>query len=171
MANSIDELIDTFANKLKLLGVPIREEDNKARLDLFENKLPKRLPRSFAAFLSGYSFPSFDLGGVTLFSWDSTSNPYIDEASAPKGSLSELLLPAGYVQIGRPDGGDFDAVCFDLNEKSQNREHRIVQVDHEDILCDQRIRVSGKLWNSFIELVNHVLTSNQPNVLYENFNL
>jgi hypothetical protein len=108
--------MESFASKVKALGVPIREEDNKSRLGRFEEKLPKRLPQSFASFLSRYSFPVFDVGGISLFGWDSNSNAYTEEASAAKGSLSELLLPAGYVQIGRLDTGDFDTVCFDLNE-------------------------------------------------------
>jgi len=134
MPAATDKRMESFAWKVKALGVPIREEDNKSRLGRFEEKLPKRLPQSLASFLSRYSFPVFDVGGISLFGWDSNSNAYTEEASAAKGSLSELLLPAGYVQIGRPDTGDFDAVCFDLNEHNQNREYRIVQVDHEDIL-------------------------------------
>ena len=35
--------------------------------------------------------------------------------------VSELLIPAGYVQIGRPDTGDFDAICFDLNHQAQDQ--------------------------------------------------
>jgi hypothetical protein len=170
MPAAADKLIESFASKVKALGVPIRDEDNKSRLRLFEAKVPKRLPQSFASFLSRYSFPAFNVGGISLFGWDSDSNAYTEEASAAKGSLSELLLPAGYVQIGRPDTGIFDAVCFDLNEQNQNREYRIVQVDHEDILCNWRVRVSGELWPSFIKLVDSVLSSAEPQVYYEDPN-
>jgi len=48
-------------------GVPIREEDNASRLRTFEEKLPKRLPQSFASFLSQYSCPAFDVMGISLF--------------------------------------------------------------------------------------------------------
>lgn len=158
MPNAIDKLIESFATKLKTLGVPIQEEDNQARLTVFENKLPRRLPQSFSSFLSRYSFPSFNLGGITLFPWNSMSNKYADEASASKGSLSELLLPAGYVQIGFPETGSFDAVCFDLTQQKKNREYRIVQADHEDILCNWKVRISVELWPSFITLINRVLS-------------
>jgi hypothetical protein len=147
--------------------VPIRAEDNKSRLGLFEQKLPKRLPQSFASFLSRYSFPAFDVLGVTLFGWDSDSNPYIEEASAAKDSLSELLLPAGFVQIGRTDAGGFDAMCFDWNQPAQNREHRIVRVDHEDILCNWKVRVVGELWPSFIKLVEDALSRSDPKVSWD----
>ena len=152
---------------LKGHGVPIREEDNASRLRVFEEKLPKRMPQSFESLLSRYSFPAFDVLGITLFDWNSNANKYVAEASAPRNSLSELLLPAGYVQIGRPDGGDFDAICFDLNSQAQNREYRVVQVDHEDILCNWKVRVTSELWPSFIKLVESALSSDDPQVYYE----
>lgn len=160
-------MIDSFASKLRFLGVPVREEDNKTRLELFEGKLPARLPQSFSSFLSRYSFPPFDVLGISMFGWESVSNSYSEEASAARGNLSELLIPARYVQIGRPDTGDFDAICFDLNHRRQNREYQIVQIDHEEILCNWRVRVSRELWPSFVKLVEGVLSSNESQVLYE----
>jgi hypothetical protein len=120
MSATRDQLIDSFAAMVKGRGVPIRPEDYAWRLRMFEGKLPKRMPQSFESFLSRYSFPAFDVLGTTLFGWDSDSNKFMVEASAPKNSLTELLIPAGYVQIGRPDTGDFDAICFDLNHQAQN---------------------------------------------------
>ena len=162
-----EKLIQSFAAMLKQQGVPIRNEENASRMALLEEKLAKRLPQSFAFFLSRYSFPTFDVMGISLFGWDSDCNPYIEEASAAKGSLSELLLPADYVQIGRPDTGNFDAICFDFNEQSQNREYRIVRIDHEDILCNWKIRVSGELWGSFVSLVVAALSSPDPQIRYD----
>lgn len=170
MTNSTDKVIETFASKLKVCGVPIRENDNESRLESLEAKLPRRLPQSFASLLSHYSFPAFDVSGISLFGWEGDSNLFIEEASAPKGSLSELLVPAGYVQIGRPDTGSFDAVCFDLNEPRQNREYRIVQIDHEEILCNWRVHVSGELWPAFIKLVESILSSPNPQAFYEDAN-
>jgi len=167
MPTTSDKLIDTFAAMVKDHAIPIREQDNCSRLSMFEEKLPKRLPQSFESFLSRYSFPAFDVLGVTLFGWESDSNPFIEEASAAKGSLSELLLPAGFVQIGRTDLGGFDAICFDWNEPAQNREHRIVQIDHEYILCNWKVRVVGELWPSFIKLVEDALSRCDPKVYWE----
>jgi hypothetical protein len=99
----INELIDALAVMLGRHNVPIKESDNLLRLGNLESKLPRRLPQSFESLLSRYSFPAFDLLGISFFEWDADANPYITEASAVKGSLSELLIPAGYVQIGRPD--------------------------------------------------------------------
>jgi hypothetical protein len=156
---STDDLVDAFATKLSAFGVPILAEDNASRLTLFESKLPKHLPASFTSFLSRYTFPSFDVLGISFFGWESDSSPYIAEAAAPKGSLSELLLPNGYVQVRQPETGSFDAICFDLNQKSQNYECQIVQIDHEDILCNWKIRVSNNLWPSFVKLMESAVSS------------
>ncbi|MGB8917916.1 MAG: hypothetical protein WCC89_13745, partial [Candidatus Sulfotelmatobacter sp.] len=61
----------------------------------------------------------------------------------------------------------FDAICFDWNEPAQNREHRIVQIDHEDILCNWKVRVVGELWPSFIKLVEDALSRCDPKVYWE----
>ena len=152
---------------LKSHGVPVRAETNTIRLSSLESKLPKQLPQSFESLLSRYSFPPFDVLGISFFGWESDSNLYIQEAQAAKGSLSELLVPAGYVQIGRPETGDFDAICFDFNRQPQNREFAIVQVDHEGILCNWKVRVRVELWPSFMKLVESALSSDNPQVYYE----
>ena len=167
MSASTDQLIDRFAAMLKHHGVPIRAEDNVSRLRDLEEKLPKRLPESFASLLSRYSFPAFDVLGISFFAWDSDSSAYIIEASVPKNSLSEFLIPAGYVQIGRPDRVNFDAICFDLNSYRQDREYRLVRIDHEDILVNFKVRVIAELWPSFVELIQAAVSSDDPKVYSE----
>jgi len=153
MSHKTDELVDAFASKLKAQGVIIRRDDNTLRLQDLEAKLPKRLPQSFESLLSRYSFQSFDASGISFFGW----GPGSAVASRQKGSLSELLLPAGYFQIGRPDTGSFDAICFDMSMRKQNREYRIVLADHEEILCNMRVKIRSELWPSF-----HKFLENQP---------
>ena len=167
MSATADQLIDCFVATVKSRGVPIRTEDNAARLRAFEEKLTKRIPQSFSSFLSRYSFPAFDVFGISLFGWDSDASAYILEASAPKNSLSALLIPSGYVQIGRPATGDFDAICFNLNQQAQSREYSVVQVDHEDILCNRKVRVTRELWPSFVKLVESAVSSDNPQVYYD----
>jgi len=157
MSNLTDQLIDRFAEKLRASGAQVQRQDNTAHLHEFEAKLPRRLPPSFASLLSRYSFAAFDAGGVTFFGWGPDCAEFSEVAPPARGSLSELLLPAGFVQIGRPDTGSFDAVCFELSSK-QNREYRIVQADHEEILCNFRLKIRGELWPSFRKLAEHWLT-------------
>ena len=151
--NNTGVLADAFASKLKAQGVSIRPENNASRLRDLEAKLPKRLPPSFESLLSRYSFLTFDAAGISFFGWGPESTELIEGASPQRGSLSELLLPAGYFQIGSPDTGSFDAICFDMNTQKQNREYRIVLVDHEEILCNSRLTICSELWSSFRKLL------------------
>jgi hypothetical protein len=48
-----------------------------------------------------------------------------------------------------------------------SQEYRVVRVDHEDILCNWKVRVTGELWPSFIKLVESALNSDDPQVYYE----
>lgn len=154
MPNSTDRLIDSFAAKLESQGVRITRADNSALVEKLEAGLPNRLPRSFESLLLRYGFPPFDAGGITFFGWESESSELFHVLPPNEGTLSELLLPAGYIQIGRPDTGDFDAVCFDLNAPKQNRECCIVRADHEEILCNFRVRIVAELWPSFSNLAD-----------------
>jgi hypothetical protein len=138
---------------LKARGVAIRREDNASQLHDLEARLPKRLPPSFESLLLRYSFPVFDASGISFFGWGAASTEFVEIASAAKGSLSELLLPAGYFQIGRPDTGSFDAICFDLNTRAQNREYRIVLADHEQILSNSQVKIRSELWPSLREFL------------------
>jgi hypothetical protein len=115
--------------------------------------LPKRLPPSFETFLSRYSFPPFDASGISFFGWGPASKDFFEVASPHKDPLSELPGQAEYFQIGRPDTGSFDPICFDMNSKKQNREDRVVLADHEEILCNFRIKIRAELWPSFRKLL------------------
>ena len=161
MAKATDQLIDLFASQLSAAGVPIRREDNTSRLKELEAKLPRRLLLTFASLLSRYSFASFNAGGITFFGWGAVHTEFAGIARPAKGSLSELLLPSGYIQVGRPDTGDSDAVCFDLNVPKQNREYRIVQANHEEILCNSRVKIRTELWPSFRKLAEQQILVKQ----------
>jgi hypothetical protein len=154
-----DELADAVASELKAKGAIVQPEDNLSRLHDLEAKLPKRLPPSFESFLSRYSFQSFDASGISFFAWGPGSTELLEVASPQKRSLSELLLPAGYFQIGRPDTGSFDAVCFDMNTQKQNREYRIVLADHEEILCNSKVKIRSELWASFRKFLEIIVNS------------
>lgn len=162
-----DKLVEAFVAKLSSCGLPIQLADNTAQLAQFDESLPKRLPPSFASLLSRYSFPAFDVLGLSFFGWKPDSNAFVEQLSMPKGSLAELLLPNNYVQIARPDSGDFDAVCFDLNQKRQNREYPIVRIDHEEILCNWRVRVTAELWPSFIRLMEIAASASDLKLYWE----
>ena len=99
------------------------------------------------------------MSGLSFFAWAPTSAELFEVAPPQKGSLSELLLPAGYFQIGRPDSGSFDTICFDLNTPKQNREYRIVLADHEAVLSRSKVKIHSELWPSFRNFLEAAIKS------------
>jgi hypothetical protein len=62
------------------------------------------------------------------------------------------LIKNGYVQLAKAMGGHYDPVCFDSSSR-KNRDYRIVKIDHEEILCNYRIKVVSEIAPSFRALV------------------
>jgi hypothetical protein len=85
---------------------------------------------------------------------------FLREMSKDKG-LWEALVPAGYLQFGRGPDIDYDPVCFDLSSRKKNRDMRVVKIDHEEILCNYRVKVVAELAPSFFDLLHDTITRGQ----------
>jgi NADPH:quinone reductase-like Zn-dependent oxidoreductase len=64
-----------------------------------------------------------------------------------------MLILGGYLRFAMGPDMDYDPVCFDMDSRKKNREMRVVKIDHEEILCDNRIKVVAELAPSFEALV------------------
>ena len=121
-------------------GWRIVAEDNLERIELLQARMGRRFPPSFLDLVSRFSFPAFEHGPLMLFAnhrdetfWDLSRRLFLDPFMSP------TLLSAGFVQIGNPMFYDYDPVCFDCNLGAT--EPRLVQLDHEAILCNSEIRI------------------------------
>lgn len=130
--------------------------DNSAHLAALTERLPARLPPSFQYFVSNYSFPAFEVGGLMLFAntgqrirWELSERIFADPYMSP------VLLKAGFIQIGNPFFYNYDPVCFDTT--SARREYPIVHIDHEGALQSGRIRIVRALAPSFVDFMNMVV--------------
>jgi hypothetical protein len=109
--------------------------------------------RLFERLLLNYRWPEADLD--TMFVFPNPPGPgllgFLQQPLIDKG-LAEMLLPARLVQFGRAGGGNYDPVCFDLQATSDS-DCPIVQIDHEEILCNFRIKRVSAIAPSFRDLV------------------
>jgi hypothetical protein len=99
-----------------------------------------------------YAFPSFAGGALSFFA--NTGVDSHDELSVAMFSdriIADATLKAGYIQFARPESGSYDPVCFDARRTVSNREFPIVRLDHEEILCRDRIFVTERLAGSFYQ--------------------
>ena len=134
----------------------IVRRDNSARIDELQQRTGHPFPPSFQYFLANYSFPAFESGPVLFFAntgedtfWELEKKLFKDPHMSP------ALLRAGLLQIGNPSFYNYDPVCFDF--KAPQLEKRIVQVDHEEILCNDRIQVVKEIAPSFPDLLRSLL--------------
>jgi hypothetical protein len=134
----------------------IVKHDNLARIDELQKRIGWPFPPSFQYFLTNYSFPAFESGPLLFFAntgqatfWELEVRLFTDP------HLSPALLRAGFLQVGNPFFYNYDPVCFDC--KVPEIEKRIVQLDHEQILCNDRIMIVKEVAPSFPTLLHGLL--------------
>src|SRR3954462_12950296 len=140
--------------------------DNAARIEKLQQRIGRRFPPSFLDFVSRYSFPAFEYGPLLFYGnkveetyWDLSRKLFADPIMSP------LLLRAGFIQIGNPFFANYDPICFDCNQSSD--ESPLVQLDHEAILCHSKVEVAERIASSFIELLNSIVNK-EPDAGGEN---
>jgi hypothetical protein len=108
--------------------------------EAFEQEFHLKFPPSIQSLMSRYAFPAFQCGPVFLYantgyelqSAQDVTWEFKERIFRDKG-LVEALLPAGYLQIGNPLETDYDPICFDTKNRTDNGECPIVGIDHEEI--------------------------------------
>jgi hypothetical protein len=123
-------------------------------LDSFEALLPCPFPPSFRSLIRRYVFADFEVGPLWLPA--NTGEPLFYELSTffvKDAHLFGTLIQNGFLPFARPDTGCYDPICFDTKRKLTHGEFPIVRVEHEAILCFDRI---GSVWDvapSFLDFV------------------
>ncbi len=137
---------------------PVRMETNTRHLEPLYSKLPARFPRLFESLALTYRWAEVDLNFHRLL-----PNPPGEDfeglfaAMAKDRFLWEPLIDAGYIRFAMGPDIDYDPVCFDISSRKKNRDYRIVKIDHEEILCNNRIKVVAELAPSFQQLVENTI--------------
>lgn len=138
---------------------PARVETDRRCLDVLYSKLPARFPPLYEDLVLSYRWAEVDLGSYTLL-----ANPPGPDLSRLFGQISKdpalwaLLIPGGYIQFAKGRDYDYDPVCFDLRARAKNGDYRVVKIDHEEVLCNSRIRVVTELASSFEKLMHDTIS-------------
>ena len=137
---------------------PAKVKTDPRFLDELYSKLPARFPPLFELLLLSYRWAEVELQLYTLL-----GNPpgldlsrFFEQISSDSG-LWQCLIPAGYIQFAKGPDIDYDPVCFDIKARRKNKDCPIVKIDHEEILCNNRIKVVGELAPTFEDLVRQTI--------------
>jgi hypothetical protein len=133
---------------------PARVNTPPSDLEEIYSKVPARFPRLFERMVLSYRWAEVDLGTYRLLA--NPPGPTLGGLLRQMSQAPEIwasLIPAGFIQFGKGADLDYDPVCFDIKSRKQGGECRIVKIDHEQILCYNRVKVVAELAPSFYQLV------------------
>jgi hypothetical protein len=160
---SADELLDPIAWLLSFgdrdpqgfkAWRPAKVGTPASCLEQIYRKLPAPFPPLFEGLVLSYRWAEVDLQSYRLLA--NPPGPKLSgllEEMSGDSALWEALLPAGYIQFGRGPDIDYDPVCFDMKSRKRSGDCSIVKIDHEEILCNYRVKVVAELAPSFEDLV------------------
>ncbi len=138
----------------RLRWEPMKVRTDPAQLDPLLAKLPARLPPLFEQLVLSYRWAEVDLQSFRLL-----PNPPGPDLSGLLKEMSkapafwQILPQAGYIQFGMGADMDHDPVCFDIRSRTKSKDYRIVKIDHEEILYNNRVKVVAEIAPSFERLM------------------
>ena len=124
------------------------------QLEAIYAKLPAPFPPTFEQLVLSYRWAEVDLGTYRL-----VANPPGPDLSGLGAEICrdefmwKHLIRNGYVRFGKGPDMDYDPVCFDISSRRKNKDCKIVKLDHEQILCNERIEIVAELAPGFEELM------------------
>lgn len=137
---------------------PVRIETHARHLEPLYSKLPGRFPHLFESLVLTYRWTEVDLESYRLL-----PNPPGEDLGGLFATMSrdpfmwKCLIEAGYIRFAMGPDIDYDPVCFDIGARKKNRDYPIVKIDHEEILCNNRVKVVTELAPSFQQLVQNTI--------------
>lgn len=149
---NVHKIIDEFVERLNSSEINFQRIEKASWIDDFETKLPKRLPVSFYSLITRYSFNEFDYCGSSFFA-NKSFEENLGVAIFKDKFISEITLQNGFIQFARPVGGNYDPICFNTNISRSGCEFPIVRIDHESILCRNKIRIVETISDSFLKFI------------------
>jgi hypothetical protein len=121
-----------------------------------EEKLGLALPPTYRSLVARYVFPAFEAGRLLVSANTPEGVPWHEFRNGAflDPEFDEAVLSKGYIQFANPWTWSHDPICFDMHRHSgSGHECPIVWIDHEEILCNNRIRIVEQVSPSFASFV------------------
>ena len=152
---NIHDSIDEFVKVADPAAIIFRRIDCAPWIESLGKLLPKRFPVSYSSLITRYAFPAFDAGDIHFFA--NSGDQSLDELSVAifqDPNIAQMTHANCFIQFARPESGSFDPICFDARRSANNREYPIVRLDHEDILCRNKIGRITNIAGSFYRFIS-----------------
>jgi hypothetical protein len=136
-----------------------RERTPLLALDDIYSKLPGKFRPLYERMVLTHRWYRSEVGDFEFFG--SPPGPALDGLLAEllrDENLSQPCLSAGFIQFGSGPDDSYDPLCFDLSRKTAQNDFAIVQLDHEQILCNWKIKIVQTLAPSFESFVHDIVS-------------
>lgn len=115
------------------------------------------LPRAFEHLVTHYAWLEIDLCVARLFDNPPGAGPDLYAKQMFQDPvLNNTLLPARYIRFALAPDSCYDPICFDLNRMTGD-DCPIVQIEHESVLCYDKIGDIQTLYPSLRAMMWHVI--------------
>ena len=144
------------------MPAPTRQQSDRGALQDLYSDLPIRFPLVYEKLVLQYRWPEeAELGPLELLANPPGDPSFsgLSRAIRYDRHLAAALLPAAFVPFARPAGGSWDPICFDGSVRAGKHDRQIVRIDHESILCNDRIKIEAVLAPSFRSLIETALAA------------
>lgn len=127
------EMIESEDPKNKSLKIwkPIASTITDEELNELENKIAKKLPKSYREFLKYKFFKEFMLEDYGIDFPSHLPNKTIADILERNDIFEDDFMPKGLIYFA--DFSDWGMLCFDTNQEREDGEFPIVMIDHEDM--------------------------------------
>lgn len=119
--------------------------------------VPGPLPPLYEQLILSYHWAEVDLGFLTLVANLPPALHGLVAGITSDIALFSTLTPGGFVQFGSGPDMDYDPVCFDVHRREADGDCRIVKFDHEEIICNGRLKEVREIAPTFRRLVELVI--------------
>lgn len=139
---------------------PVRVSTEHSCLEALYAKLPARFPPLYERLVLSYRWAEIDLGLFRLLANPPGSSlAGLGEEFSRHQAMQEILFQNKCLQFGKGSDLNYDAVCFDWGRRLNDGDCPVIQIDHEEILCNYRFKKVAELAPSFRELMKLVIAS------------
>lgn len=138
---------------------PVAYSTPVADVDALEARLPVHFPPLYRLLISQHRYLRVEFQSFCLLA--NPPSPGLDGLAHEMFRdpvLSSVLLQHGFVQFAKADYCNYDPVCFNTARRAANGDMEVVCLDHEQILCYDRIRLVSVLAPSFRALLKQVVS-------------
>ncbi len=146
--------VDAYDEHGQPLPPPVACATDAHELEPLYALLPGRFPPLYEQLILSYRWPPVELPYFVLLPNPPgrTLDGLLAQMRRDNG-LWTTLLPNGCVPFGKAGGGHYDPICFDIRHRQKDGDCPLVRVEHEAILCFDRIGETFIVATSFRDLV------------------